>query len=337
MPRILPNTATGAAQAQAGDCFVSSSDADQLLCLPAFVNIGVQKAGTGELQSWLDVHPAVQVHGGEAHFFDSRPKLRCDSGRKQSRLRLTYARFLWGRKQLTRTQMADRVAYEKTPAYFDLAEPQIVTCVLPAARFVVMLRLPAARALSAYRMCQETLKQRWCNRPAETAFSRLLGGSSRQGGSPPQAKRAMLRRVPQLGRILRIGHYAAHLDRWLAHVPPERLGVVWVEQFKADPFACMAAVERFAQLPSHDYHTRAYKNTAGYWVVGKSKSSGVRTHAATSLSARNLLVEYYRPWQRRLWPLIDTRNLSLVHSPPPPGDEKLRHENATSTRRRGAR
>jgi len=152
--RVFPADPAGAAQARAGDCFVSSSSSGRLLCLPAIVNIGVQKAGTGELQSWLDVHPAVEVHGGEAHFFDSRPRLRCDSGRKQSRLRLTYARFLWGRKQLTRAQMANKVAYEKTPAYYDLAEPQIVTCVLPAARFVVMLRLPAARALSAYRMCQ---------------------------------------------------------------------------------------------------------------------------------------------------------------------------------------
>ncbi len=107
---FLPESA--AAHAVAGDCFVGahgspSSDGASVWCLPALINIGVQKAGTGELQTWVGAHPSVIAHGGEVHFFDKRrPELRCASGRQQAALRIAYARFLWRRNGLTRAQLA---------------------------------------------------------------------------------------------------------------------------------------------------------------------------------------------------------------------------------------
>ena len=70
-----------------------------------------------------------------------------------------------------------------------------------------------------------------------------------------------------------MGHYAAFLRRWLDVFAWARVGVLWLEQFKADPFACMHAVERFAGLAHHPYRAVATRNEAGLYVVGRSKST----------------------------------------------------------------
>ena len=64
-PGSVASAAT--ASADAGNCFASSSSSlfSHVNCLPGLVNIGVQKAGTGELQNWLAAHPSVVIHGGE--------------------------------------------------------------------------------------------------------------------------------------------------------------------------------------------------------------------------------------------------------------------------------
>ncbi len=73
-----------------------------------------------------------------------------------------------------------------------------------------MLRLPAQRALSAYRMCQDDLKAEWCQSTPDAAITRIL---RRRGGSV-RANGGALRRSPQLRRMLRLGMYAMHIDRW---------------------------------------------------------------------------------------------------------------------------
>ena len=98
--RVISSAPAAAARADAGDCFERHGHA---LCLPSLVNIGVQKAGTGELQTWLGVHPQVHVHGGEVHFFDGlhykAEALRCGRSTR-GRMRLEYARYLWQRRPL---------------------------------------------------------------------------------------------------------------------------------------------------------------------------------------------------------------------------------------------
>ena len=334
MRRFLPATATSASSADASDCFETKAG---LHCLPGLVNIGVQKAGTGELQNWLAAHPSILVHGGEVHFFDGMRPAAC-SARHRGPLRLKYARFLWRRRGLKPADVKDKLLFEKTPAYFDRAPPKLIACAVPSARLLVMLRAPAERARSAYAMCQRELGAPWCRAPFEEALARVLtlGGSTNSGRgnrangtAAPRANRRALRHEPHLRRMLLMGHYAAFLRRWLEHFPPARLRVLWLEQFKRDPFACMAAVERFAELPSHDYRSIATRNAAGLYVVGKSKSSSAATSgdaaaAAASKRRRNGtqsaaaaaafqgLRAYYSPWQRRLRELVHEHNLTLL-------------------------
>lgn len=340
--RVLPAERVG--EARAGDCI---SGRRGLSCLPAVINIGVQKAGTGELQTWLGAHPAFLAHGGEAHFFDGPAYGRsCDTPRERDSLRLHYARFLWRRRQLDYSEVAagplplagavggagrglgraragtlrdalplvSRVPFEKTPAYFDMADPALVACVVPSARLLVMLREPVARAASAYQMCQNELHARWCREPLDAALLRALVDSR-----PPRLNGSALARAPQLRRLLTIGLYTAHLSRWLVHVPQMSVRVLWLEHFKAEPFDCMTAIEGYLGLPRHDFRQQASRNDAGLWVVGRSKSTspaGPRRRISPAVNAT--LRRFYAPWQRTLAALLHTHNLSLLPGAPLP-------------------
>ena len=129
--------------------------------------------------------------------------------------------------------------------------------------------------------------------------------------------------------MLLMGHYAVFLRRWIDAFPPARLRLLWLEQFKRDPFACMRAVEDYVGLPNHDYRAIATRNAAGLYVVGKSKSSSAATSgdaaaaaaaakkrhtnssSSHSSSALTMLRQYYAPWQRRLRALDAEHNLTL--------------------------
>lgn len=332
---LVASTVRAAARsADAGACFEPRSGS-RVVCLPGLINIGVQKAGTGELQTWLATHPSVTVHGGEVHFFDSVDPVAC-SARQRGLLRLRYARFLWRRRPLSAAAVRHgHLLYEKTPAYFDQASPKLVACAVPAVRLVVMLREPVARARSAYAMCQREMGAPWCRAPFGEAIARVLVNES----GAPRASRRALRRAPHLRRMLLMGQYAAHLRRWLDAFAPARVRVLWLEQFQRDPFACMLAIERFAELAPHNYRAIASRNAAGFYVVGHSKSSSASTSnaAATAVAAASaaaarvrpppdegheralaMLRAYYAPWQRRLRLLLDQSNTSLLDAPPSP-------------------
>ena len=328
-PKVFKFARSDARQASAGDCFEGANLG--VYCLPTVINIGVQKAGTGELQTWLGANPSVVAHGGEVHFFDSVRTRSCRNPWQGAKVRLQYAKALWRRRPLQASAVSGRVIFEKTPAYFDQASPRLISCTVPAVKLVVMLRRPAARAYSAYRMCQREMQLHWCRRPFDEALGSILSGD------PPRENHKGLAKSAQLRRMLLMGQYSAHLRRWLRvfeparlrlrarlrarvearprpnppphphsnpsltpnpnpspnpnsnpHAHQARLRLLWLEEFKQDPFQCMALLESFLGLPRFDYRRRATRNAYGYWVVGKSKSNAAATSetAAARLAAR---------------------------------------------------
>ena len=218
-PKVFKFARSDARQASAGDCFEGANRG--VYCLPTVINIGVQKAGTGELQTWLRANPSVVAHGGEVHFFDSVRTRSCRNPWQGAKVRLQYAKALWRRRPLPAgggglPAGGGRVIFEKTPAYFDQASPRLISCAVPAVKLVVMLRRPAARAFSAYRMCQREMQLRWCRRPFDEALGSILSGD------PPRANHKGLAKSANLRRMLLMGQYSAHLRRWLRVFEPVR-------------------------------------------------------------------------------------------------------------------
>ena len=70
-------------------------------------------------------------------------------------------------------------------------------------------------------------------------------------------------------------------------------------QFKKDPFSCMESMQHFLRLPHFEYRAIAKRNAAGYWVVGKSKSSQKRAKAPPLSSLANATLHaFYERSQR---------------------------------------
>lgn len=168
--RLLPRESL--ADARAGDCVRGKR---WVYCLPAVINIGAQKAGTGELQTWLEKHPAMLVHGGEVHFFDKVGNgAACSSESERDTLRLKYLRFLWRRRRLTAEAVTggplllppsrdrpdaselpqvSKVAFEKTPAYMDVADPALLACIAPEVSLYRPIRKRSATSSVRPRAC----------------------------------------------------------------------------------------------------------------------------------------------------------------------------------------
>ncbi len=138
-----------------------------IFCLPTFLIIGVQKGSTGELRKWLSAHPQVQAHRGERHFFDmggtGKIMGSIENGGRMTAADVkkhwgsylqSHAFFISDHDSVRRDDPADNlITFEKTPAYFDQADPAAVAALLPSAKLVVMLREPAQRMYSGYFHC----------------------------------------------------------------------------------------------------------------------------------------------------------------------------------------
>lgn len=156
------------------------------MAMPDFIGIGAQKAGTTWLYDMLAQNPSVWLPPlKEVHFFDSLgegpgrnerrnahiEKLaerlgagKLDKGSDgESASKAAFLRSLvgdhvntpeWYGSIFEHPDARDRVAGEITPAYLDLDESRMQTLsnMLPDTKFILIIREPAARAMSQLKM-----------------------------------------------------------------------------------------------------------------------------------------------------------------------------------------
>lgn len=177
--------------------------------LPDVVVIGAPKAGTTSLAQWLSAHPDVRMSATkELEFFDRN----FDRG------------LAWYRDQLPRAGPGIVVG-EATPTYLGHpSAPARAADVLPAGRYVAILREPVSRAWSNY----------W--------FFCQLGVEGRSWDAALRAERRRPGSVDYLAR----GRYAEQLARWDAVVDADRLLVLLFDDLVADPAGVFSRVCRFA-------------------------------------------------------------------------------------------
>jgi hypothetical protein len=205
--------------------------------LPAFLVVGAQRAGTTSLHRALVAHPQVvgpNLHKG-VNYFD-----------------LGYANGLdWYRGHFPTRAVArrraggDPSAFESSGYYLHhpLAAERIAAT-LPEARVLVMLRDPVERAYSAHR---HELARGFETVGFEEALDlepRRLAGEVERIVADPSYVSESHRHHAYVGR----GEYAAQLRRLYEHVPPERVHVVWSEDFFEQPEATYDAVLAFLGL-----------------------------------------------------------------------------------------
>lgn len=179
------------------------------MTLPNFLVLGAQRAGTTQLHLLLEAHPQVYLpqRRKEIHFFD----WYYDRGTE------------WYESFFPEANYANAYAAigEVTPDY--LSEPQVparIASLLPSAKFLLSLRDPIARLISAYAHHQRSFNER---RP----FSRF---------------------VREDQRALERGMYARHLRRYLDLYPRERFLVLLFEEWIVSPEVSLGPVRRFLGL-----------------------------------------------------------------------------------------
>lgn len=207
--------------------------------IPNLLVAGAQKGGTTTLHDCLSRHPQVFMTAEkELHYFyhDSR-RAEDQPGTKPPNRRWLYGRFDHDKAR------AARWRGESTPYYlFHPRVPERVARELPGLRCILLLRDPADRALSHYKMMRRfgmedapTFEQ-----AVDLEPQRLAGEDERLRSDPEYFSYEHM-----YHSYLARGFYHAQLTRWLEHLPAERMLVIRSEIFFTDPSRALGSVAAF--------------------------------------------------------------------------------------------
>jgi hypothetical protein len=234
--------------------------------LPDFVILGAQRAGTTTLYAALAEHPQVRpALVKEIHFFDRN-----------------YARGLpWYRAHFSRGAPGT-IAGEATPYYlFHPDVPERVAGALPAARFVVLLRDPVARAWSHYHHERSRGREPLTFQEAVDTEEERLGRDA-----------VSHQRFSYLAR----GRYAEQLERWFAAVPRERFLVIASETLFGSPDETYAKVVSFLGLPPLALGHLPREGTGSYAPLDRAIEERLRLYFAPHDERLRRLLGKLLPW-----------------------------------------
>ena len=245
--------------------------------MPHFMLIGAQKSGTSSMFAYLKQHPQVirpmfkEPYYFDRHYHRGLSWYGCNFPTRASIDRLNDRH---GRAHLT---------FEATATYvFDDRVPRRIASDIDTRKFIVLLRNPVDRAISAYwhgrRMGRETrsltdaLKRDLEWYEAEDAFAE--GRGQRPDGVPPRP--AYLRR----------GIYHRWIAQWQDAFSPSNLLVLQSERMFSDPRSVMRTVFEFLDLPQVE--------------AIDFKPQNVGRYDEFDAEARRFLTEFYRPHTQHL-------------------------------------
>ena len=187
-----------------------------------FFVIGVQKGGTTALATYLRGHPGLQIsRRKEVHFFDEEMAVDW-SAPDYSRL---HEQFDWDVPSVLRG--------EATPVY--IYWPQALERLYaynPAARLIVLLRHPALRAYSHWRMSWQREIE---NLPFDRAITKE--GSQRAPEDPDRYHRHF--------SYIERGFYSGQVRRLLSLFPADQVHFIRTDQLWASLSATLSGIETF--------------------------------------------------------------------------------------------
>ena len=161
--------------------------------------LGTQRGGTTSLRRWLREHPVATQEAGEVHFFDHNYGL----GRR------------WYHAQFPTFLHRGRRIESSPYLLFHPLAPVRAAAMLPAhTRFVVLLREPADRAMSHYRL------ERSLGRESKSFAAALAAEDERLEGETEKVLRGERSRSHQWFSYRARGRYAEQVARWQEAVGP---------------------------------------------------------------------------------------------------------------------
>jgi hypothetical protein len=217
--------------------------------LPDFAIIGANKGGTTSVARYLEQNPAIGFSSvKEPMFFSTQPA----QPRNAAKATLDHPHFAATLPEYTALFPVDRpgVRMFGEASTASMAVPELTArtmCkVVPSLRIIAILRDPAERAVSAYRMC-------------------------RGQGIEPRAFAEVVAEAPHCATVLgnhgvreyvRLGLYSQLLAPFLRYFDPGRRLFLRYDDLRRDPERFMDAITGFLGLPRFAYDTARRYNTA---------------------------------------------------------------------------
>jgi hypothetical protein len=234
---------------------------------PNFIVIGTQRGGTTSLYNYLLQHPDCRgALSKEVHFFD-----------------LNYAKGLtWYLAHFPPRRAADPafITGEASPYYlFHPQTPPRVAQTLPHVKLIALLRNPIERAYSHY---QFKVSQGYEHLPFEEALTLDPAWKLKDQFESDAINWAEYRHYSYLAR----GIYINQLQRWLAHVAPDRLLILKSEEFFREPARVFSHILDFLGL--------------AHWQPPHFQPYNVGSYAELSDTVRNRLHQFFHPYNERL-------------------------------------
>ncbi|HUG98263.1 MAG TPA: sulfotransferase [Gammaproteobacteria bacterium] len=242
---------------------------------PDFFIAGAPRCGTTALYEYLRRHPQIFMpHTKEpCHLC---PDL--DSGSEDDAVR--FMRDADRYFALFDGIQADRVAGEACVLYLYSTEaPRLITEISPRARIIVMLRDPVEQVYSHH-------ATRRAGGEEDLDFAAALEA---------EADRAAGRRLPRVARNLRmyqyreVARYSGPLAAYLDHFGTERIRVMLLEEFSADPQAMYRATLEFLGVDPEfrpDFDIVNANRTVGGLIAGAARSTRLITTAKAVVPRR---------------------------------------------------
>jgi len=244
---------------------------------PAFIIIGAQKAGTSALFEILKQHfRLVSSRKKELRYFDDFPEIK-------------YGDFVSYHEMfpLPHELRPDKLTYESSPSYlFNPNSPERIYRYSPGMKLIAILREPASRAFSAWKM-----HRRFAD--ASNPFIRRLADKRSFVEAVKQELGGLEKTAWEKDRFAYIkrGIYIEQLERYLKYFPKSSLLILEQSRLLSEPKAVFADIFRFLQIDDR--------------VVVKSMRINTATDNEAMLEkARDLLRSFYRPYNERLFSLL---------------------------------
>lgn len=198
--------------------------------LPDFLIIGAQKSASTFVHECLREHPEVFMPKAETPFFEDPFYVR-----NSKQLEALFDRV-----------RDERVVGIKRSDYFGRPEcPERIYVHIPDPQFILILRDPIERAISAYYWY---MRQGYIPvRPLEEGMRNIIGGLYKD-------------QFPRSQEIIDYGLYYRHLVRYLRYFAREKFLIMLYCDLKEDGFRAMRRIYRFLQVRDDYVPKSLYRN-----------------------------------------------------------------------------
>lgn len=276
---------------QQDDCVKYNEEDDvAAYCLPSFVIVGVQKAGTTSLSSWLGRHPQIRTTLFEQHFFE-----------KINNVSLSWKSYLYQNDfLLSPSELRNNVVtMERTPNYIFFSNAaRNMRLLMPDTKLVLILRDPTRRAYSAWQHHCRQLRYRFTDL-GEIVRVKTGTGSQDLDCDAEHFEMYLLSHKEDLKTlpIVQRGMYSNQLNDWLREgFKPSQFLILFSEIVTREPFDAVRSVERLAHVSHYPYRSEAKQNERGFWTLPgiPTKSDTRRGYDRMSDNSRRLLSLYYK-------------------------------------------